>query len=97
MIKKSEMNAETTYILCPDTECQLFFDTSRPLQCEDKCPRKDETKKIVKCFSCGELVELSGDHSWMRRVDCTCGAQNFQRMSGKYYFIRGRGELAVDK
>jgi hypothetical protein len=95
MIKQSEMDADTTYILCPDSECQLFFDTTRSLPCETDCPRKEDMKKIVKCFSCGELIELDGDHFGFRRVNCKCGAWNFQRMSSKYQLIRGRGELVV--
>jgi hypothetical protein len=93
IIKKSDTNDETTYILCPDPECELFFDVTRNIPCESDCPHIEKQIKIIKCH-CGELVELPGDHHMFRRVEHNCANGNtawmFQRMSGKYRLIYER-------
>jgi hypothetical protein len=77
-----------TYFLCPDPSCSLFTKPDCLVPCESKCPYGAE--KAVVCFNCGETIILPNDHSMFRRVDCSCGASNFQRMSSKYrrYNIR---------
>ena len=90
-MKKTELDPDVTYILCPDWTCNKFFETGIFI-CESQCPKIEEMKKIIRCFSCGEIIELPGNHRWMLRVDCKCGAQNFQRMTGNYHIIRERPE-----
>ena len=89
IIKKSDMKEDITYILCPDPSCQLFFKPDCMVPCENNCPKQDEMKKLILC-KCGEIVELPGEHGWMFRVDCECGASLFDRMSGKYQLIYER-------
>ena len=86
MQKTSEIYTDTkaTYILCPDKECNYFYDTSRRLRCDRNCPYGDKMKMIIVCGNCGKNIELPYNHSMCYRVDCKCGACNFQRMSGRY-------------
>lgn len=89
-MKRSEMRDDTTYILCPDKSCKLFFEPDCTIPCESECPKESEMKKLVLC-SCGEIVVLDGDHFSVLRVDHNCAngntASNFCRMSGKYHLI----------
>lgn len=95
IIQKEDMNTDTTYLLCPDPTCKLFWDTSRFTPCESECPMQDKLIKMIRC-RCGEVIELPGDHSMLRRVDHEHGdgsrASNFQRMSGKYRIMYERPE-----
>ena len=88
------MDAQTTYLLCPDRTCRLFFDTTRRTPCEHDCPLEKLLVKIIKCHNCGELIELEGNHNYLRRVDHACSggrcAANFQRLSGTYQLIYER-------
>lgn len=87
-MKKSEMDCETTYLLCPDKSCRLFFDKTQAIPCERMCPRQEQLRKIILCGGCQETIILPGAHSTISRVDHNCPtgcrAGNFQRMSGKY-------------
>jgi hypothetical protein len=82
-----DMEHDTTYLLCPDKACTLFTKPNCPIPCERECPHQDKLIKIIKC-GCGELVELPGDHSSLRRVDHPHKdgsiGWSFQRISGKY-------------
>lgn len=95
VIRKEDMDRETTYLLCPDPTCKLFWDTSRFTPCENECPLQEKLIKMVRCY-CGEVIELSGDHSMLRRVDHECAngdrASNFQQLSGKYRLMYQRPE-----
>ena len=90
IIKKSDMNTETTYLLCPDRSCKLFFDTNKEW-CEQECPQKDDLVKIIQCHNCEEPIELPGDHHYIENVthECSDGRHPlmFQRMSGRYCLI----------
>lgn len=90
IIKKSDMNTETTYLLCPDRSCKLFFDPSK-MWCERDCPQEDDLVKIVQCHNCKEPIELEGNHHYFAHVthECPDGRHPlmFQRMSGKYRLI----------
>ena len=92
---KDNMDRDTTYLLCPDPTCKLFWDTSRFIPCEDECPLQDKLIKMIRC-RCGEVIELPGDHFMLRRVDHKHkdgnNANNFQRMSGKYGIMYERPE-----
>ncbi len=95
--KKSELENDVTYLLCPDRTCRLFYDTTRTIPCERNCPKQKELTKIIKCQACGELIELPGDHGLALRIDHKCDPQregvapNF-RMSGNYHLIYKRPE-----
>jgi len=86
-LKKSELEAEVNYILCPDKKCGLFWDERINWACESYCPKKSLEKKIISCTLCKEMIVLPGDHNWMQNVSCKCGALHFTRMSGKYKLI----------
>src|ERR1035437_3882270 len=75
-------DAECTYFLCPDSKCKLFTKPNCFVPCESECPKK--AKKAVVCFSCKKAILLPNNHCSWRRVDCKCGASNFQRMSSRY-------------
>jgi len=69
IIKKSEMDRWTTYLLCPDKDCSIFSDKKNPIyHCEYECPRRDELVQIFRCKGCGEPVELPIDYSSARAV-----------------------------
>lgn len=93
VIKKSEMDTKTTYLLCPDRSCKLFFDLYKEW-CELECPRKDDLVKIVQCVNCLEPIELPGDHFYFCAVTHKCpdgrSPLMFQRMSGRYCLIYER-------
>lgn len=84
--KTNDTDSETTYILCPSPDCELYFMHGK-FPCEHDCPWESKQKKIIRCWSCGKLIELDGNHCSWCRVDCECGAQNMQRMSGKYRLL----------
>ena len=90
-MKISEMDDDTTYILCPDKTCKLYWDTSQCIPRENNCPHQDRQIKLIICTGCQGLIELPGDHSGLCRVDHDCPdgfrASNFQRMSGKYFLL----------
>lgn len=89
--KKTELLNDTTYLLCPDKTCKLFWDVTRYTPCESNCPMQDRLIKIIICQRCREVVELRGNHFSWDRVDHDCpdggGCMNFQRMSGKYELL----------
>jgi hypothetical protein len=93
IIKKAQMDDETTYFLCPDPKCDLFSDPVK-FYCESECPRIDELIKIIQCTNCKEPIELPGNHRSFQRVDHNCAdggrPSMFQRMSGKYRRIYER-------
>jgi hypothetical protein len=74
-------DTDCTYFLCPDKRCRLFRKPGH-VPCDRECPH--QAKKAIVCFSCRKTITLPYDHFSWCRVDCTCGAQNFQRMSGRY-------------
>ena len=82
-----EMKTDRTYLLCPDKNCKLLTKPDCWCPCERDCPHQDKLTKIIKC-QCGEIIELPGNHSMMRRVDHDhpdgSTACTFVRMSGKY-------------
>jgi len=93
VLSKKEMDSNTTYILCPDRSCKLFYSPEYPFPCEYNCPKKNKLEKIIKCRNCGEPIHLCGDHHMLCRVDHACPdgrhASNFQRMSGRYRLVYG--------
>jgi hypothetical protein len=85
-IKKSKMDPETTYLLCPDPSCNLFAKPTGMIPCEYECPHQDKLRKIILCPSCkDELIDLPGDHNLMQRIDHTCSS------TGKAPFILRNG------
>lgn len=89
-IRTKEMDTHTTYLLCPDHTCDLYFDTSRWCPCESECPQQGALIKMIRCL-CGKVLELPGTHDMLRRVDHEHSdgsrASNFQRMSGRYHLL----------
>jgi len=96
-IKKSDLKTDTTYLLCPDPECELFKDDSGITPCEYDCPRQDELVKIIACERCNAMMELPGDDDVLpcKYHNCFDGdyaINDQQRMSGKYHRIFERPE-----
>ncbi|MBU0667449.1 MAG: hypothetical protein ABIC91_04165 [Nanoarchaeota archaeon] len=71
-LKKEEMETGITYLLCPDVNCNLFWDDLGPVPCESNCPRQKDLVKILYCNRCNDLVELPGTHHLWQRVDHLC-------------------------
>ncbi len=92
--KKSEIQKDVTYLLCPDSSCNLFMENDVPTLCERECPKEKDLVKIIKCL-CGGLVEIPGDYSILRNVPHHCAsgaiAINF-RMNHSYVRIYKRPE-----
>ena len=90
-MKKTEMRTDTTYLLCPERRCVLFWDTNSPIPCESRCPFQDKLVKMIVCTGCHELIELPGNHNHLCRVDHDCldGARisNFQRIGGNRFVV----------
>jgi len=87
VIRRSDMDTDTTYLLCPDSGCKGFSASRFP--CEDHCPKVKDLVKIIRCIGCGGVIELSGSHNGWARVDHHCPSDRVcmnlsQRMSGKY-------------
>lgn len=91
-MKKSEMEIGTTYIICPDRKCKLFWDTSRWCPCDGDCPHEDKLKLVIICHGCGKMIILPGDHCSWCRIDHNCSGKgggccsNF-RMDNKYHLL----------
>ena len=86
VITVADMDSETNYFLCPSPDCELFF-APEHVPCEDNCPFESKMKKIIRCARCGKVIILDGDHFCWCRVDCECGAWNFQRNKPTYRLI----------
>ena len=81
---KKLTDATCTYFLCPDSSCALFTKPNCHIPCDHDCPKAAHMKKAIVCFNCKRVIKLPADHFSWCRVDCKCGAMNFQRMSGSY-------------
>lgn len=63
-MKKTRMEVDVNYYLCPDKKCKLWFE-SKGNPCEYRCPYEDKLIKAIKCPDCGEIIKLPGNHfSW---------------------------------
>lgn len=95
-LKKSELELDVNYILCPDRKCGLFYDEKFPsVACESYCPNKDKMQKMIVCPNCREPIYLPGNHSPAQRVqheDCPSGVSPliWTRMSNKYRILYGK-------
>jgi hypothetical protein len=80
---------KTNYIICPDSECTLFWKPDCPCPCDGKCPHGDKMNIVIKCNNCGKEIPIPHDHFMFCRVECDCcGAWHFHRMSGIYKLRR---------
>ena len=80
------ISSESTYLVCPDPDCNLFTKPNCNCPCEKECPQQDKLIKIVRC-SCGEFILLPGDHNSLKRVDHEC-----ENGSTGCTFVRGNGK-----
>jgi len=92
-LKKSQLELDTNYYLCPDKNCGLFFDErfSTP-PCEHHYPQEDKLEKMIVCPMCKEPICLPGNHCSFARVqheDCPSGLESlvWTRMSTKCQII----------
>jgi hypothetical protein len=90
-LKKSELEKDVNYILCPDKSCGLFWDERFKMACESYCPQKEKMEKMIVCHNCKEPIYLPHNHSSLCRVDHLCEDKRtpamFTRMSGKYHLL----------
>lgn len=93
-LKKSELEQDVNYILCPDKKCGLFWDPRFRMACESYCPQKEKMEKMVACGNCGEPIYLGSEHSTLQTVHHLCkdgrNSINFTRMRGNYKIIYKR-------
>lgn len=83
---KKNTQDDYNYIECPDFKCNVWFqEDSTEKLCKEQCSGKP--KLYIKCFNCGKKLYRELLSSRWARIDCECGACNFQGMSGKYYRI----------
>jgi hypothetical protein len=75
-------DTDATYFLCPDMSCGLFYNPDCHVPCDQGCPH--HAQKAIVCHNCKSTIILPFTHFSCCRVDCVCGAANFQRMSGIY-------------
>jgi hypothetical protein len=68
----SNMQEDTTYVVCPDRTCGLFWENDIGGVCENHCPKKDKRKLVVVCHDCESLLVLPDNHSCMQRLDHDC-------------------------
>ena len=87
MSKKKSTIDDINYIVCPDFDCKVWEQKGIITKlCSENC--KGEPDLYIICHSCGKKILVGIKHcSWLR-VDCECGACNFQRMSGKYHRVK---------
>jgi hypothetical protein len=66
IIKKSEMIEGSTYILCPDSNCEIFFTPKK--DCIYDCPHPKKAKQLDYCRFCNDFYENDIKHSeWERK------------------------------
>jgi hypothetical protein len=68
--KKSDLQRDVTYLLCPDSSCNVFDDDVN-ISCEEMCI---DVAKLVRCISCDEFIELPRGGSMGLRLDLECSA-----------------------
>ena len=85
------LKTDTTYIICPEKTCQLFWDTGTPFPCDGHCPFQERQKLMVLCPNCHARIMLSGGSSRWQRINHQCPdgrvSANFCRMNGKYHLL----------
>ena len=90
-LKKSELEKDVNYILCPNKSCGLFWDERFTKACESHCPKKEKMEKMIACNNCNEPIYLPQDHMTSCTVNHKCGdgynPLMFTRMSGKYHLL----------
>jgi len=94
-LKISQLEEDVIYWLCPDKNCDIFFDdTYNYAPCNIHCPKLDELTTIVKCAVCKDAVELPGTYIPWQRVDHKCNRDQNNMGVGstfitghKYYLI----------
>ena len=69
--KKSDLNPDTLYFICPDPSCEAFYDTSRNLACNHECPRNDNLIKFRYCELCDQIIE-NDDFGGGFRIEHKC-------------------------
>ena len=89
-----EFDLDSTYVICPDRACRLFWDATRPCPCDGACPQEDKQKLMVLCAECKEPVYVGAGSRRYCRVDHAHGdgsvASTFARLSGKYFLLYDR-------
>lgn len=82
------MDEQTTYILCPDETCKIFF--SKKKFCQHDCPYPEEAKQLEYCKECDSTYEHAINYGRFRRKEHECiGGNAIKFQNGKYELIHG--------
>jgi len=81
-IKKSEMNENLTYILCPDSNCEIFFDEKK--FCRLDCPYPEKAKQLDYCKMCNSIYENKINYSTWQRKEHKCNSSKFEATAIKF-------------
>jgi len=82
IIKKSEMSSDVTYILCPDSECDIFFDENK--SCIHDCPNPEKARQIDYCDFCKNFYENEINYSVWKRKDHLHNSHGVEGVGSKF-------------
>lgn len=85
--KITELEKNKTYIICPDSGCNLFTMPDSWCACDWECPKEDELVKIVLC-SCGQQVQIPRNQRPYQTVHHQCSNGNRATIFRKDDYIR---------
>jgi hypothetical protein len=85
IIKKSEMRSDIEYILCPNSECDIYFNLNR--WCFRDCPSPKEAKVLYYCSKCKKIThEVSlKDYYVGQRYDHLCKHDGMEFLVSRFY------------
>ena len=83
IIKKSEMKTDITYILCPDENCDIFFNEKK--HCTSDCPHPDKARQLDYCGVCNNFYENEINFSLWQRKDHRCNHHGLEWIGSKFY------------
>jgi hypothetical protein len=69
-MKIEEMSTKASYIVCPDNDCELFYEEDH--RCEKSCPHLEKIERVMRCGVCDNLFEIILNHSALYRLHHTC-------------------------
>ena len=88
-MKVSELEQDTTYVICPEPSCKLFWNTNCMCPCDGSCPYQDRERFVIQCHNCKEMIILPGNHSWMQHIphNCPNGDHPLNFRSGSTHYL----------
>lgn len=88
-LSTENMQEDTTYVVCPDRRCGLFWEPDLGGACEHYCPHQAKRKLVLVCHDCESLLVLHEGHSSMQRIDHDCSK------GGCKFRLRGSNPLQI--